>query len=52
MSDDFQQEIAEWFVKVLKENLLWVRSFDTVEQLRKALLEFKGEKRTCSEAAA
>ena len=32
---------AEWFIKVLKENLLWVRSFYTVEQLREALLEFK-----------
>ena len=32
---------AERFIRTLKENLLWVRSFDTVEQLRKALLEFK-----------
>jgi len=32
---------AEWFIKVLKENLLWVRSFDTVEELMEALLEFK-----------
>jgi len=40
-SDDFQQEIAEWFVKVLKEDLLWVRSLDAVQQRREALLEFQ-----------
>ncbi|WP_028588283.1 integrase core domain-containing protein, partial [Desulfocurvus vexinensis] len=33
--------IAERFVRTLKENLLWVRHFDTVEELRLALLEFK-----------
>lgn len=33
--------IAERFVRILKENLLWVRQFDTVEELRLALLEFK-----------
>ena len=33
--------IAERFVRLLKENLLWVRSFDTVEALRLALLAFK-----------
>jgi len=33
--------IAERFVRALKENLLWVRHFDTVEELRLALLEFK-----------
>nr|MBP7323246.1 integrase core domain-containing protein [Deltaproteobacteria bacterium] len=32
---------AERFIRTLKENLLWVRSFDTVEELRQALLEFK-----------
>lgn len=32
---------AERFIRTLKENLLWVRTFDTIEQLRKALLEFK-----------
>jgi transposase InsO family protein len=32
---------AERFIRTLKENLLWVRSFDTVEQLRQALLEFR-----------
>ena len=33
--------IAERFVRTLKENLLWARRFDTVEELRLALLEFK-----------
>ncbi|WP_018124138.1 integrase core domain-containing protein, partial [Desulfovibrio oxyclinae] len=33
--------IAERFVRILKENLLWVRRFNTVEELRKALLKFK-----------
>ncbi|MBU1611658.1 MAG: DDE-type integrase/transposase/recombinase [Proteobacteria bacterium] len=33
--------IAERFVRILKENLLWVRHFDTVEEMRLALLEFK-----------
>jgi transposase InsO family protein len=33
--------IAERFVRILKENLLWVRHFSTVEELRLALLEFK-----------
>lgn len=32
---------AERFIRTLKENLLWVRSFDTIEELRQALLEFK-----------
>lgn len=32
---------AEWFIRILKENLLWVRTFETIEQLRQALLEFK-----------
>lgn len=32
---------AERFIRVLKENLLWVKSFDTIEELRQALLEFK-----------
>ena len=32
---------AERFIRTLKENLLWVRVFETVEQLRQALLEFK-----------
>ena len=29
------------FIRTLKENVLWVRSFDTIEELRLALLEFK-----------
>ncbi len=33
--------IAERFVRIIKENLLWVRSFRTVEELRLALLAFK-----------
>jgi putative transposase len=32
---------AERFIRTLKENLLWVRHFDTIEQLRAALQEFK-----------
>jgi transposase InsO family protein len=32
---------AERFIRTLKENLLWVKHFDTIEQLRAALLEFK-----------
>ena len=32
---------AERFIRTLKENLLWVRGFDTVEELRRALLEFR-----------
>src|SRR5215217_6305729 len=32
---------AERFIRTLKENLLWVRTFDTVEELRRALLAFR-----------
>ena len=32
---------AERFIRTLKENLLWVRTFPTIEALRRALLEFK-----------
>ena len=32
---------AERFIRTLKENLLWVKTFETVEELRLALLEFK-----------
>ena len=32
---------AERFIRTLKENLLWVRSFNTVEELRQALLVFR-----------
>lgn len=33
--------VAERFIRTLKEQLLWVRTFDTVEELRLALLEFQ-----------
>ncbi len=32
---------AERFIRTLKENLLWVRTFETVEELRLALLHFR-----------
>jgi putative transposase len=32
---------AERFIRTLKENLLWIRTFDTVEELRLALLAFR-----------
>ena len=32
---------AERFIRTLKENLLWVRRFDTIEELRLALDAFK-----------
>jgi transposase InsO family protein len=32
---------AERFIRTLKENLLWVRTFETVEELRQALFEFR-----------
>jgi transposase InsO family protein len=32
---------AERFIRTLKENLLWVRSFDSVEDMRTALIEFR-----------
>jgi transposase InsO family protein len=32
---------AERFIRTLKENLLWIRGFETVEELRLALLEFR-----------
>ena len=32
---------AERFIRTLKENLLWVRRFDTIEELRRALDEFR-----------
>ena len=32
---------AERFIRTLKENLLWVRSFETIEELRQALLLFQ-----------
>ena len=33
--------VVERFIRTLKELLLWVRIFDTVEELRQALLVFK-----------
>ena len=33
---------AERFIRTLKENLLWVRHFETIEDLRQAPLEFRG----------
>jgi transposase InsO family protein len=32
---------AERFIRTLKENLLWVRHSQTIEELRQALLEFR-----------
>jgi putative transposase len=32
---------AERFIRTLKENLLWVRTFETIEDLRQALLKFR-----------
>jgi putative transposase len=32
---------AERFIRTLKENLLWVQTFETVEELRQALLAFR-----------
>lgn len=33
--------VAERFIRLLKENLLWIRTFETVEDLRQALIDFK-----------
>lgn len=33
--------VSERFIRTLKEQLLWVRYFATIEELRLALLEFK-----------
>ena len=32
--------VAERFIRTLKENLLWVRTFDTIEELRDARVDF------------
>ena len=32
--------MAERFIRTLKENFLWVHSFETVEELRRALQDF------------
>ena len=34
---------AERFVRILKENLLWIKTFNDTEELRKALLDFKDQ---------
>ena len=34
---------AERFIRTLKENLLWVRAFDTIEELQVALQKFKDD---------
>ena len=33
--------MAERFIRTLKEQLLWLQTLETVEELRQALLEFK-----------
>jgi putative transposase len=33
--------VAERFIRTLKEQLLWVRYFASIEELRLALLEFR-----------
>jgi transposase InsO family protein len=38
---------AERFIRTLKENLLWVRTFRTVEDLRLALIEFRRTYNEC-----
>ena len=32
---------AERFIRTLKENLLWIRRFETIDELRLALQDFK-----------
>ena len=32
--------MAERFIRTLKENLLWVHTYDTIEDLRRVLVEF------------
>jgi len=34
---------SERFIRTLKENLLWVRAFDTIEELQAALQKFKND---------
>lgn len=38
---------AERFIRTLKENLLWVRTFRTVEELRLALIDFRQTYNEC-----
>ena len=42
--------VAERFIRTLKENLLWVRTFDTIEELRVALVLFYHDKMLSSHA--
>ena len=35
-----RSSVAERFIRTLKENLLWVRTFNTIEELRAALIKF------------
>jgi putative transposase len=37
---------AERFIRTLKENLLWLRTFETIEELRQALLAFRDTNNT------
>ena len=34
--------VAERFIRTLKENLLWLRSFETIEELRVILASARG----------
>ena len=36
--------VAERFIRTLKENLLWVKTFDTIEKLRAALIDADSDK--------
>jgi putative transposase len=42
---------AERFIRTLKENLLWARYFETIEELREALLAFRETYNTADPAA-
>jgi putative transposase len=35
--------VAERFIRTMKEQVLWVKTFDTIEELRLALHEFKDQ---------
>jgi transposase InsO family protein len=32
--------VVEWFIRQLKEQVIWPRRFRTIEELRKSVLEF------------
>ena len=40
--------VAERFIRTLKENLLWVRSFDTIEELRAELIALDATRPSCT----